>query len=196
MSVPDGEADPRGADASAAARAVVARGTALGLTVATAESLTAGMVAAALADVPGASAVLQGGVVAYQNHVKAELLGVGGDLLAARGAVDPEVARRMAAGARRALGADVGVATTGVAGPEPHQGRPVGTVMLGLAVTPALAPALRAIAVASAGLDEDAEGATLGVELHLAGDRAAVRGGTVERAMTLLEALLAGVPGP
>ncbi|WP_295018909.1 CinA family protein, partial [uncultured Micrococcus sp.] len=53
MSVPDGEADPRGADASAAARAVVARGTALGLTVATAESLTAGMVAAALADVPG-----------------------------------------------------------------------------------------------------------------------------------------------
>ena len=196
MSVPDGEADPRGADASAAARAVVARGTALGLTVATAESLTAGMVAAALADVPGASAVLQGGVVAYQNHVKAELLGVGGDLLAARGAVDPEVARRMAAGARRALGADVGVATTGVAGPEPHQGRPVGTVMLGLAVTPALAPALRAIAVAPAGLDEDAEGATLGVELHLPGDRAAVRGGTVERAMTLLEALLAGVPGP
>ncbi|CAM3691267.1 CinA family protein [Micrococcus flavus] len=195
MTGPGGGADPSGADASAAARAVVARGTELGLTVATAESLTAGMVAAALADVPGASAVLQGGVVAYQNHVKADLLGVDAQLLAARGAVDPEVARQMAAGARRALRADVGVATTGVAGPEPHQGRSVGTVMLGLAVAPALAPALRALA-APAELSEDDEGAALGVELHLAGDRAAVRGGTVERAMTLLEALLAGVPGP
>ena len=185
MSVPDGEADPRGADASAAARAVVARGTALGLTVATAESLTAGMVAAALADVPGASAVLQGGVVAYQNHVKAELLGVGGDLLAARGAVDPEVARRMAAGARRALGADVGVATTGVAGPEPHQGQPVGTVWLGLAVPDADANALDV-------LGGERDGAATAILLRLDGDRAAIREATVAAALQALTRLLAG----
>jgi nicotinamide-nucleotide amidase len=107
---------------------VVALGTRLGLTVATAESLTAGMVAAALADVPGASSVLQGGVVAYQVEVKRNLLHVDGELLEAVGAVDPRVAAAMAEGARRVLNADIGIATTGVAGPAAHQGKPVGTV--------------------------------------------------------------------
>lgn len=104
-----------------------------GLTVATAESLTAGLLAATLAEVPGASATLQGGVIAYQNHVKQALLGVDAGLLARHGAVHAEVARQMAEGVRQATGADVGLATTGVAGPEPHQGQPVGTVYVGLA---------------------------------------------------------------
>lgn len=182
-------ASDAGGGGSADARAVIAWGTAAGVTLATAESLTAGLVAAALADVPGASAVLQGGVVAYQNRVKEGLLGVAPDLLASRGAVDPKVARQMAAGARQALGADVGVSTTGVAGPEPHQGRPVGTVMVGLAVGPALVPALRALAPAPADVVGDDDGAALGLELHLRGDRVAVRAGTVERVVALLRAL-------
>jgi len=104
-----------------------------GLTVATAESLTAGMVTAVLADTPGASGMLQGGVVSYQNSVKADVLDVPRELLDAVGSVDAEVAAAMAAGARRVCGADIGVATTGVAGPEPHDGKPVGTVFVGLA---------------------------------------------------------------
>ncbi|MDX2340837.1 nicotinamide-nucleotide amidohydrolase family protein [Micrococcus sp. 2A] len=141
---------------------VVARFARDELTLATAESLTAGLVAATLADVPGASAVLQGGVVAYQNRVKAEVLGVEAALLAERGAVDPGVAEAMARGARRVLGADVGVATTGVAGPEPHQGKPVGTVFIALAWTD------------EAGVEQaEAWG------LRLPGDRAAIRRGTV-----------------
>lgn len=102
-------------------------------TVATAESLTAGMVSAVLADTPGASGMLQGGVVAYQNSVKANLLKVSPELLADVGSVDGGVAAVMAAGARTALGADIGVATTGVAGPEAHDGKPVGTVYIGIA---------------------------------------------------------------
>ncbi|MBT2595293.1 CinA family protein [Arthrobacter sp. ISL-72] len=104
-----------------------------GLTVATAESLTAGMVTAVLADTPGASGMLQGGVVSYQNSVKADVLDVPRELLDAVGSVDADVAAAMAAGARRVCGADIGVATTGVAGPEPHDGKPVGTVFVGLA---------------------------------------------------------------
>lgn len=104
-----------------------------GLTVATAESLTAGMVAAVLADTPGASAMLQGGVVSYQNTVKAEVLGVPQDLLDSVGAVDGRVAEAMAEGARRLCGADIGVSTTGVAGPEPHGGKDVGSVYIGVA---------------------------------------------------------------
>lgn len=104
-----------------------------GLTVGTAESLTAGLVAATLADVPGASGMLLGGVVAYGNTVKANLLGVPADLLAEVGSVDGNVAAAMAAGARTACGADVGISTTGVAGPERHDGKPVGTVYIGVA---------------------------------------------------------------
>ncbi|MDQ0821893.1 nicotinamide-nucleotide amidase [Arthrobacter sp. V4I6] len=104
-----------------------------GLTVATAESLTAGMVAAVLADIPGASGMLQGGVVSYQNSVKADVLGVPRDLLDAVGAVDGQVAAAMADGARRICAADIGVSTTGVAGPEPHGGKDVGAVYVGIA---------------------------------------------------------------
>ena len=104
-----------------------------GRTVAAAESLTAGMVTAVLADTPGASGMLQGGVVAYQNSVKTDVLGVSADLLAGVGSVDGDVAAGMAAGVRSALGADIGIATTGVAGPEEHDGKAVGTVFVGVA---------------------------------------------------------------
>ncbi|RKS77423.1 nicotinamide-nucleotide amidase [Motilibacter peucedani] len=102
--------------------------TGLGQTMACAESLTGGLVAATVVDVPGASAVLRGGVVSYATDVKASALGVPADLLAERGAVDPDVARAMAAGVRSRLGADWGVSTTGVAGPDPQDGHPVGEV--------------------------------------------------------------------
>ncbi|HEX5332436.1 MAG TPA: CinA family protein [Cellulomonas sp.] len=104
-----------------------------GWSVAVAESLTGGMVIASLIDVPGASSVVRGGVVAYATDLKATLLGVDGALLAARGPVDPEVAMAMAEGVRRRLGADVGLATTGVAGPDPQDGHVPGTVHVAVA---------------------------------------------------------------
>jgi nicotinamide-nucleotide amidase len=115
------------------AQQVVLAAVADGVRIGTAESLTAGMVASALATVPGASAALQGGIVSYQGEVKTGVLGVDRDLLAAEGAVHADVARQMAEGARRVLGADIAVSTTGVAGPEPHGGKPVGTVFIGTA---------------------------------------------------------------
>ncbi|OMH31566.1 hypothetical protein BGP79_08995 [Tersicoccus sp. Bi-70] len=117
------------ADPARVIEAAVARG----LTIATAESLTGGAVCAALVEVPGASAAVRGGVVSYHRDVKVALLGVDPERLASHGAVDPEVAAQMAAGARTATGADIAVATTGVAGPEPHDGQPVGTVWIGTA---------------------------------------------------------------
>ena len=101
-----------------------------GWTVAVAESLTGGQVVSALVDVPGASAVVRGGVVAYATDVKRDVLRVDAALLAAEGAVHPEVARQMASGIATLLGADVGVATTGVAGPDPQDGVAVGTVSI------------------------------------------------------------------
>lgn len=100
--------------------------------VATAESLTGGLVAAALTSVPGSSAVVLGGVVAYASDVKSSVLGVEAQLLRRGGAVQAEVARQMAAGVRVVCGADWGVATTGVAGPDPSDEQPVGTVFVGL----------------------------------------------------------------
>ncbi|AUG79912.1 hypothetical protein CFP65_5203 [Kitasatospora sp. MMS16-BH015] len=104
-----------------------------GATLAVAESLTGGLLAATLVDVPGASAAFRGSVTAYATELKASVLGVDEGLLAVRGAVDPVVARQMAAGVRRLLGATYGLATTGVAGPDPQDGQPVGTVHLALA---------------------------------------------------------------
>jgi nicotinamide-nucleotide amidase len=110
-----------------------------GLTIAVAESLTGGLLIASLVDVPGASAAVLGGVVAYNTELKHSLLGVDAELLAAHGAVHPDVAKQMALGVRIRLAvagrpADVGLATTGVAGPEPQDGQPVGTVFVGIAV--------------------------------------------------------------
>ncbi|ALX66811.1 CinA family protein [Microbacterium sp. XT11] len=111
-----------------------------GWTLGVAESLTGGALSAAVVSVPGASATLLGAVVAYATPVKHTLLGVDGELLAEFGAVHPEVARQMAAGVRAAVAvdgrpADVGVSTTGIAGPTSPDGQPVGTVHIGV-VTP------------------------------------------------------------
>lgn len=115
-----------------AAEAVVRALTASRATVATAESLTAGLLAATLAGVPGASAVLRGGLVVYATDLKAALAGVPQATLDAQGPVAADTVRALAAGARGRCGATWGVALTGVAGPTEQDGHPVGTVFLGL----------------------------------------------------------------
>ncbi len=139
-------------------------------TLAVAESLTGGLLAAELTSVPGASQVVAGSVTAYATRLKRDLLGVDAALLAARGAVDPAVAEAMARGVRERLGADWGLATTGVAGPEPQDGKPVGTVY-----------------VAAAGPD-----GAVARALALTGDRAAIRAASVAAAVDLLVAALTG----
>lgn len=103
-----------------------------GHTLVTAESLTGGLVGAAVTAVPGCSAVYRGGVVSYATDLKAQLLDVDRRLLGEVGAVHPKVARAMAQGAARRLGADYAVATTGVAGPSPQDGKAPGTVFIGV----------------------------------------------------------------
>lgn len=98
-----------------------------GLTLATAESLTGGLLTAVLTEVPGSSAVVRGGLVVYATDLKHELADVDRALLDRLGPVDPEVAVQLARGARQRCGADVGVGLTGVAGPDPQDGVPVGT---------------------------------------------------------------------
>lgn len=112
---------------------LVARLTGLGQTIAVAESLTAGMVAATIASVPGASVVLRGGAVTYATDTKTSLLGVDEELLARGGAVQARVAEQMASGVRTVFGADYGLATTGVAGPDPQDGVEVGVVFIAIA---------------------------------------------------------------
>jgi nicotinamide-nucleotide amidase len=104
-----------------------------GETVATAESLTGGLVCATLTEVPGSSAAVRGGLIVYATELKAELAGVDRTLLAERGAVRPEVAAQLAEGARRRCGADWGLGLTGVAGPDPQDGVTPGTVHVGVA---------------------------------------------------------------
>ncbi|MBG6239841.1 nicotinamide-nucleotide amidase [Mycetocola sp. CAN_C7] len=111
--------------------------TARGLTIGVAESLTGGLLAAELIRPAGASAVVTGGVVAYSTAIKRSVLGVDADLLTEHGAVHPLVAEQMASGVRKVLTVDgrptdIGVATTGVAGPDPQDGRQPGTVYLGI----------------------------------------------------------------
>ncbi|MGV0605477.1 CinA family protein [Mycolicibacterium sp. XJ1904] len=115
------------------ARVLVADLTVRGQTVATAESLTAGLLAATLAGVPGASAVLRGGLVTYVEDTKISLAGVTRQMLDEVGPVAAPTARALAVGARMRCEATWGVGLTGVAGPEPHGGHPVGTVFLGIA---------------------------------------------------------------
>ncbi len=109
---------------SSKATEVVRLLTVTGGTLAVAESLTGGLVAAEITSVPGASKVFKGSVTAYATELKHRLLGVDATLLVQRGAVDPQVAAQMAAGVRTMLGADWGIATTGVAGPDPRTDRP------------------------------------------------------------------------
>ena len=117
---------------------LVARLADLGWSIAAAESLTGGLLAASIVSISGASRVFRGGIVAYATDVKASLLGVEQHLLDAHGPVHPRVASQMAEGVRRALGhggvpVDVGVATTGIAGPLSPDGQPVGTVHIAVA---------------------------------------------------------------
>ena len=140
-----------------------------GATVATAESLTGGRVAALLTSVPGASETFVGGVVAYATELKVSLLGVPPEVLERHGVVSAECARAMAEGARRITGATYALSTTGVAGPGPQDGVAAGTVHLAVA-----GPA-----------------ATTAVALELVGDRESVRERTCREAVTVLCAILA-----
>lgn len=156
-------------DAEDALTALGERGWTLGV----AESLTAGAVAAEIVSVPGASRVLVGGVVAYATPLKHTLLDVDAKLLAAHGPVHPEVALQMADGVRRAVeidgrAADVGVSTTGIAGPDSPDGQPVGTVHVAV-VTPERA---------------------VGERFVFEGSRARVRAQAVNAALTLLVRVL------
>ncbi len=115
------------------ARGLVADLTVRNQSVATAESLTAGLLAATLAGVPGASEVLRGGLITYTEHSKIVLAGVAPQILDEVGPVAAPTARALAVGARQRCAATWGVGLTGVAGPEPHGGHQVGTVFMGLA---------------------------------------------------------------
>ncbi|WP_330460184.1 CinA family protein [Streptomyces sp. NBC_00820] len=149
-----------------------------GETLAVAESLTGGLVAAEITAVPGASKVFRGSVTAYATELKHRLLGVDALLLAERGAVDAQVAVQMAAGVRKALGADWGIATTGVAGPDPQDGQPVGTVFV------AVDGPLTDGSVSAGGGKVEA--------LRLNGDRAEIRMESVRSVLALLLKVLTG----
>jgi nicotinamide-nucleotide amidase len=140
-----------------------------GRTICTAESVTGGLIAAALTSIPGSSAVVRGGIVAYSADVKTGLLGVPDDLIERVGTVHRDVATAMAHGARELLGADVAVAVTGIAGPEPVDGQPVGTVHVAL----------------------DAGDSLRQLPLRLDGDRRQIRHDTVTYALRLLVDVLA-----
>lgn len=144
-----------------------------GETVASAESLTGGGLADLLSGPPGASSSYVGGVVSYATSVKESVLGVPADVLASFGVVSAECAEAMAAGVRRLTGSAWGISTTGVAGPTEQEGRPVGTVYLGVA-----------------GPSE-----VRSVELALDGDRAAIRAQACLLALDQLRAALGRAPG-
>ncbi|WP_432557423.1 CinA family protein [Granulicoccus sp. GXG6511] len=153
------------------ARAVVLAASAEGRTLATAESLTGGLLGATITSVPGASVVYRGGLITYATDVKATLGGVPDDVLEHHGAVAAETAKALAEGAARQCGADVGLALTGVAGPAVQEGHPPGTVWLGWSL---------------------ASGATGAQLLNLAGTRPEIRAVAVRRALELALALLQG----
>lgn len=151
------------------AQLVITRLAALGRTLAVAESLTGGRLAAALTAVPGASSVFRAGVVAYATELKHVLLGVEATTLSEHGAVSERTAQEMAAGVARVAGADWAMATTGVAGPDPQEGHPVGTVFVAVA-GPATDPVVR--------------------RLTLSGGRTEIQDQTVAAALDLLLARL------
>lgn len=146
------------------AAVVIERLRARGETVATAESLTGGGLCAELTSVPGASDVVRGGLIVYTDQLKIRLADVPRELLERVGAVDGDVAKCIAAGARTKCQADWGIGLTGVAGPGPADGIPAGTVYVGLA----------------------GPESTSARRLQLSGDRSAVRQATIEHALRLL----------
>lgn len=150
---------------SASAAQVIERLRGNGLTLAVAESLTGGLLGAELVAVPGASAVFRGGALTYATDSKASVLGVQEELLTAHGPVHPRVAVQMADGARSLFGADLALATTGVAGPGAADGHPAGTVY---------------VACTGAGIPAQVRG------YELAGNRSVVRGAVVQLALALL----------
>ena len=146
-----------------------------GATLATAESLTGGQLAAMVTAVPGASAVFRGGLVAYATEVKVDVLGVPESVVEQYGVVSAECAGEMARAVRGLTGATYGVSTTGVAGPDPQEGKPVGTVYVGLA---------------------GPDGSTVAVALELVGDRAAIQDRTCREALDcLVRSVEASLPG-
>jgi len=137
-------------------------------TAATAESLTGGKLAARITAVPGASRSFAGGVVSYQTEIKQRVLKVSDEIVDEHGVVSAECALAMAEGVRRLLGTTYGVSTTGVAGPGPQEGKPVGTVFIGVA-------------------GPDGSEAH---ELALEGDRFMIQESTVDRAVSALRAMI------
>lgn len=137
-------------------------------TVATAESLTAGLLCATIVDAPGASAVVRGGLIVYATELKHELAGVDQQLLDEHGAVHPDVAVQLADGARKRCKSDWGIGLTGVAGPDPQDGVAPGTVHIGLS-----GPGVSTVRT-----------------ITVSGDRKAVRFTAVEKALVLLSEYL------
>lgn len=146
-----------------------------GWRVATAESLTGGLVAANITAVAGSSAVFLGGIVAYATQSKQDVLGVPGDLLDRHGPIADSTALAMASAAGERFGADLGIATTGVAGPGPAAGEPPGTVFVAAVLSPV------------GGSEPTSSGAR---RLTLDGDRATVRAGAVQGALACALELL------
>lgn len=159
-------------ESTTAAADLVAAMTARGLTLAVAESLTGGALCGRIVDVPGASAVLRGGVCTYATAAKHEVLGVDAALLAEHGPVHEDVAKQMAEGVARLFGADLTLATTGVAGPGSADGHEAGTVIIGCRYA----------------------GRTVVDTHNFDGDRARVRAASVEAALTLAARVL-DMPG-
>lgn len=147
------------------ARSLLAQMNATGMTLATAESCTGGLIAAALTAIAGSSSVVMGGFVTYANDAKRQMVGVRAESLAQHGAVSEDVAREMAEGARARAGVSLALSCTGIAGPGGAMpGKPVGLVFIACA----------------------REGAATLVERHVfPGDRAAVRAATVAAALAL-----------
>jgi nicotinamide-nucleotide amidase len=177
--VPEPDAGPAGGDAALAARVeqVHRMLAARQQTVAVAESVTGGLLAAALTSIAGASATFRGGLVVYATDLKARLAGVSESLLAEQGPVAAQVALELARGVRERLSASWGVGVTGVAGPEPQGGKTVGTVFLGV-VGPGPGVGIESVS-----------------ELNLSGDRNMIRVQIVEQAVALLAGAISSVTG-
>lgn len=159
-------------DALALAQQVLAQLSRRGLTLGTCESLTGGAIGAAITSVAGASKVFRGGLITYATDLKVSLAGVDAAAAAQFGVVNERSAKQMAVGATRACRCDVAVAVTGVAGPDPSDGQPVGTVWVGLALPPGWDEPIRAR------------------KLNLAGDRGQIRAQTTSAALSWLAEVL------